>query len=88
MEETIKKYFVYFLVSLKDGSYYIGVSNNYVRRFKEHNLGLSKSTRSKKPWKIVRVEKFDSIAAAYQREYFLKAKKSKKIIEKIINDGR
>jgi len=83
-----KKYFVYFLKSLKDGSYYIGVSDNSGRRLKEHNAGLSKSTSPKRPWKIIRLEEFDNIKDAYQRERFLKSKKSRKIIEKIINDKK
>lgn len=83
-----KPYYVYFLQSLKDESYYIGVSNNVSRRFKEHNIGLSKSTAPKKPWKLVRVEKYPDIKSAYQRERFLKAKKSRKIIEKIINSKK
>jgi len=87
MEETAKKYYVYFLKSLKDGSYYIGVSDNYVRRLKEHNSSLSKSTRFKKPWQLVRLEEFNNINSVYRREKFLKAKKSRKIIEKIINSN-
>ncbi len=84
MKNKTELYYVYFLKSLKDGSYYIGVSDNVQRRFKEHNNGLSKSTKTKRPWEIVRVEKFNDIREAYQREKFLKAKKSKKIIEIII----
>jgi len=88
--EVIKNkfYYVYFLKSLKDGSYYIGTSDNPPRRLKEHNLGMSKSTRFKRPWKIVRIERFDNIKAAYQRERYLKAKKSRKIIEKIIKSDK
>jgi putative endonuclease len=83
-----KSYHVYFLQSLKDNSYYIGVTNNVQERFKDHNNGFSKSTASKRPWILKRVEKYPDIRSAYQRERFLKAKKSKKIIEKIINSGK
>jgi len=80
-----KLHYVYFLKSEKDGSYYIGVTSNIKERFKEHNSGLSKSTASKRPWVLVRVEKYSDIKTAYQRERFIKAKKSRKIIEKIVS---
>ena len=79
-----KFYYVYFLQSKKDESYYIGVTSNINIRFKEHNSGLSKSTVHKRPWILVRLEKYFDISLAYKRERFLKAKKSRKIIKKII----
>jgi len=83
-----KLHYVYFLKSQKDGSYYIGVTSNIEIRLKEHNIGLSKSTAPKRPWILVRVEKYPSISLAYKRERFLKAKKSRKIIGKIIQSFR
>jgi len=83
-----KEYYVYFLKSLRDGSYYIGVTDNINRRFKEHNDGHSKYTSPKRPWIIVRTEIYQNISLAYKRERFLKAKKSRKIIEKIISSER
>jgi len=81
-----KPYYVYFLQSLKDKSYYIGVSDSPNKRLKQHNAGLSKSTAPKRPRLLKKTEKYRNIKLAYQRERFLKAKKSRKIIEKIIND--
>jgi len=83
-----KAYYVYFLQSLKDGSYYIGVTSTVKTRLKEHNAGLSKSTAPKMPWVLKRVEKYPDIKLAYQRERFLKSKKSRRIIEKIIKSGK
>jgi putative endonuclease len=80
-----KIHFVYFLESLKDGGYYIGVTNCVKRRLFEHNSGLSKSTANKRPWILRKIEEYPNINLAYQRERFLKKKKSKKIIKKIIN---
>ena len=80
-----ENYYVYFLQSLKDDSYYIGTSNNVKRILKQDNDGESKSTAPKKPWVLRRIEKFDNIKQAYSRERFIKKKKSRKIIEKIIN---
>ena len=83
-----KKYYVYFLQSIKDASYYIGVTDNVQRRISQHNKGESKSTDPKRPWTIKRVEEFADINSAYKRERFMKKMKSRKIIEKIINSGR
>jgi len=80
-------HFLYILKSEKDGKYYIGVSSDPKRRLQEHNKGLSRATKYRKPFKLVRVESFDSVSEAYKRERWLKGLKSAKIIEKIINDS-
>jgi putative endonuclease len=77
-------YYVYFLKSLKNGRYYVGVSSNVTRRLREHNSGLSKFTAPFRPYELKRVEKFTKIEDAYRREVFIKKKKSKKIIEVIL----
>jgi len=43
-------YFVYILKSLKDGNLYVGRTNNFERRFKEHNSGKVKSTKPRIPF--------------------------------------
>jgi len=78
-------YYVYFLKSLKNGRYYVGVSSNVTRRLEEHNNGFSKFTAPFRPYELKKVEKFIKIKDAYKREIFIKKKKSKKIIELIIN---
>jgi putative endonuclease len=83
-----KRYFVYFLQSIKDASYYIGVSDNVERRLHQHNNGESKSTASKIPWLLKRIEEFPDINLAYKRERFLKKMKSRKIIERVINSDK
>ena len=80
------KFYVYILVG-KNSRYYIGTSNNVARRFKGHNKGLSRSTAPHKPFQLVRVEGFNTIKEAYTREVFLKSKKSRKILEKIVKSS-
>ena len=80
-------YYVYFLYSNRFDKYYVGVSNNVVRRLMEHNSGLSKSTAPLRPFVLLRVERFNNINEAYLREKFIKLKKSKKILQKIINSS-
>lgn len=64
---------VYTLKSEVDGSFYVGMSDNTFRRLKEHNSGKVKSTKSKKPWKIIHTEEFDSRTEARNREKYLKS---------------
>jgi putative endonuclease len=73
-------YFVYILQSEKDKKRYIGFTENLERRLSEHNSGLAKSTRNRKPLKLIYFEEFENKADAMKREKEIKAKKGKFII--------
>ena len=70
------KYFVYILRSIREGSFYIGYTNNLDRRCEEHNLGKSRYTAKKKPWEIFYFEIYGSKTEALKREIFLKKQKN------------
>jgi len=80
-------YFVYILQSIKNETYYVGSTGDVHRRLKEHNQGLSRSTRPYRPWRIRKIETFNTLSQARKREQFIKKKKSKKIIEIIIKSS-
>jgi putative endonuclease len=63
---------VYLLRSLKNNSLYIGSTDNLMRRIREHNAGLSKSTKRYVPWKCVYFEGYAAEKDAYEREAQLK----------------
>ena len=66
--------FVYLLQSEVDASkYYVGISNDPVRRLDEHNGGKSIHTNKHKPWKIVISIGFDDAAKAAAFERYLKS---------------
>ena len=65
-------FFVYILKSKKDKNLYIGYTSDLRKRFKEHNLGLVKSTKSKMPWYLVYYEAYASRQDAIKREENLK----------------
>jgi putative endonuclease len=65
-------YFVYILRSKLDGTYYKGSSENYLKRFEEHNAGLSKYTCGKIPWELVYAEVHPDKRSALIRERKLK----------------
>jgi putative endonuclease len=68
------KYYVYLLRSEKDvkKKYYLGYTNDLLRRLSEHNEGLSEFTRDRRPYKLVYFETFDNSLKAKQREKILK----------------
>ena len=68
-----KLYYVYILASAKNGTLYIGVTNNLIRRLCEHREGLVAGFTKKYGVKmLVHYEVFDDIGAAIQRETRLK----------------
>jgi putative endonuclease len=73
-------YFVYILQSEKNKKRYIGFTENLDRRLIEHNSGLVKSTRNRKPMKLIYFEEFKNKVDAVKREKEIKAKKGKFII--------
>lgn len=66
-------YTVYILLSEKDNKRYIGFTDNLVRRLFEHNSGLVKSTKNRKPLKLIYTEQFENKSDAMNRERFFKS---------------
>ncbi|HBK43118.1 GIY-YIG nuclease family protein [Polynucleobacter sp.] len=69
----MKKYYVYILASRRNGTLYIGVTNNLVRRIHEHKEEVVDGFTKKYNVKIlVYFEEMSDIAQAIQREKSLK----------------
>lgn len=65
-------FYVYYLKSLKDGSLYIGYTDDLKRRFAQHNSKQSISTKQRAPFKLVYYEAYLSKSDAKYRESQLK----------------
>ncbi len=66
-------YFVYFMASQKNGTLYVGVTNNLIRRVFEHkNHAVEGFTKRYHVHTLVWFESTSSIEAAIQREKELK----------------
>ncbi len=78
-------YFVYILRSEQDGSYYTGSAENALIRLIRHNEGWSRSTKGKRPWRIVHTESYETKREALRREREIKRMKSREYIERLIN---
>ena len=76
------KYFVYVLKSEQHYRFYVGMTENIDRRFKEHNSGKTKSTKGYRPWIFFFSEEFDTRIEARQREKYLKSGTGKEFIKK------
>ena len=69
-------FYVYILKSKKDNSYYKGFTEDYIKRFNDHNNALSTYTSSKCPWELLYVEVHPTKKEALIRERKLKKCKS------------
>jgi len=65
-------FYVYVIKSKKDGTLYIGLTEDLRKRFSEHNQGLSRYTKSRRPFALVYYEAYASEKDARMRERKLK----------------
>ena len=42
-----------YVIQNRDGKFYIGLSDDVEQRIEHHNIGISKWTRDKGPWKLI-----------------------------------
>ena len=68
----MKEYYVYVLESELDQSWYIGYTNDFIRRVEEHNSGKSYYTKRRMPWKLIYLEMSFNKYDAISREKYLK----------------
>jgi putative endonuclease len=79
--------YVYVLYSNDFERYYVGMSDNVEKRLKEHNKGLSKSTKPYVPWRLVHSEQFETRMEARTREKYLKSAAGRRWRKKNIDMG-
>ena len=76
--------YVYVLYSNDFERYYVGMSDNVEKRLKEHNKGLSKSTKPSVPWRLVHSEQFETRMETRTREKYLKSAAGRRWRKKIL----
>ena len=78
-------FFVYMLVSEKDGSLYTGQTSDIKARLERHNRGVIRATKRKAPYRLGYVEEHATRSEAMWREWELKKKynteRKRKMIE-------
>ena len=75
---------VYVLCSLKNRWFYIGLTNDLLRRVREHNRGYNRSTKGKGPFKIVHAEAYSTRAGARAREKYLKSGVGREYLRRLL----
>ena len=81
-------FYVYILKSFKKAEQiYIGYTSNLKKRFKEHNDGLSQSTKPYRPWELIFYEAYKSQKDALKREKYFKTTKGKKAFRLMLQNS-
>ena len=82
-------YYLYILYSEPSDKYYVGYSSAPFRRLNEHNSSpLSTYTSKHRPWDLKAIYSCGDIETeAIEIERFIKRQKSRKLIQKLIEDG-
>lgn len=72
-------FYFYILKSRVDGEFYYGSTNDLKRRLKEHNQGLVRSTKSRKPFDVCYYEAFNTEELARSRESKVKSSRGTRL---------
>jgi putative endonuclease len=83
MNRSQETYHVYVLRSMKDRNLYIGMTSDLQARISSHNCGRVRSTKARRPLKLVYSEEFSSKTEARRRELFLKTGQGRKSLHSI-----
>ncbi len=76
-----------YILQCGNGRYYIGSTDNVERRISEHQRGIVKATQNVLPISLAFFQPCNTLMMARKLEYWLKSKKSRVIVEKIIAEG-
>ena len=74
-------YYVYVLLSDKDGQFYTGYTHDLRERFRQHQAGEVPSTRGRRPVRLIYYEACLSQEDATQREKYLKTAWGKRFLK-------
>jgi putative endonuclease len=76
-------FFVYILKSLKDNKRYIGFTSDLERRISEHNQGLVKSTKNRRPLVLIHTEIYSTKKEAEKKEKFYKSGSGRQTLKEL-----
>jgi putative endonuclease len=87
-EDDGRSFHVYVLLSERDGRLYTGVTANLERRLKDHELGRVKSTKPRRPLRLIYTERFETKRAAYAREAYFKTAEGGALKQTLVASAR
>ena len=79
-------YYVYILLSQRDGKLYIGSTQSIKIRLEKHRNGFVRSTKYRRPLRLIYFETYLSRRDAERRERFLKGGKGHEELRTQLND--
>ncbi|MGB9883431.1 MAG: GIY-YIG nuclease family protein, partial [Microgenomates group bacterium] len=79
-------FYVYVLRSLNFDYIYIGYTDNFKYRFKEHNSGLVLSTKHYYQLKLIHYEAYKNKKDAERREMYLKTNRGKTTLKTMLKE--
>ncbi len=77
-------WYTYALISLKDNHLYIGMTQDVLSRLNRHNSGSVKSTKPRRPFRLIQQWGHSSVTEARTHELFLKSGKGREFIKTFI----
>lgn len=79
-------YTIYVLRSLKDSNLYVGCTSDIDKRLLEHSNGRVRSTKFRRPFKLIFKEECVDKYEAFRKERYYKTAKGKRELKKKINN--
>ena len=76
-------FYVYAIKSIHRNYIYVGLTDNLVRRFDQHQKGLNKTTAPYRPFELIYKEVFPTRPEARKREIYLKSGIGKEFLKKL-----
>jgi putative endonuclease len=73
--------YVYVLKSFERNYIYVGITENLIRRLKEHNNGYNKTTKPYAPFELIHQEEFSNRKEARTKEKYYKSGSGKEWIK-------
>jgi len=79
-------FYTYIIKSCKTNRYYVGYSEDVIKRLNQHNAGQNMSTKCGVPWNLVYTECFSNKTDAWKRERQIKKYKGGKAFKLLIGE--
>ena len=71
---------IVYIILTHNGTHYTGITNNLLRRWKEHNEGKSSYLSKFKPKQVIHIEVYSTRKEAAKKERFIKSIGAKKYL--------
>ena len=79
----VSMYYVYAIASIERNYIYVGLTDNVIRRFNEHNLGKNKTTKPYRPYLLIFTEECIDRGTARNIEKYYKSGVGKEKLKKL-----